>query len=119
MYGSEDFIMTGGRCEPRSSMYDFFYGEMPTFFPAYIDTTETMNNNPVYKVGDNPTGASFAIYGSTNDYVSGAYNYEFGTLIENLGPGDCILEKMTNPNQPNYLLYRESPTAPYRVIATL
>ena len=37
----------------------------------------------------------WAVYGATSDFVSGAYNYEFSTITENLGPGDCILERLT------------------------
>ena len=113
-------IITGGHLFPQG-MYDVLINGVPKdfFLPSYISAYTNAQGKVGYRVNANTTGASFAVYGATDNTVSGVYNYEFTQLIENLGPGNCILEKVGSANYPNYLWYRSSPSAQYQVIATL
>ena len=118
------FIMRGGNITNRGGSI-FFFGSAPTGnvfdFAPTSDVSATITSAGVYTSLGMKSGATgrYAVYGAKNDLLSGKYNYEFSQLTENLGSGQSVLERMSNPNYPNYLLYRESPTAEYRVITKL
>ena len=119
----DKFIMVGGNCE-NTAAYPFFHFGVPEylFLPNYV-TTKYENNDQrstYYRTGENTTSAGFAILGPTNNIVSGLHNYEFTEIaIENLGPGDCVLEKLWRPGLKHTLLYRSSPNEQYQVLITL
>ena len=124
--GPANYIIRGGNLESTHWLYSFFYpvvNQDKILLADYVKREDGMVSSGQtiinYRTKTNTNNASYAVYGSTNDFVSGAYNYEFSSITENLVAGHSILAQLTNPNQPNYLLYRSSPTAAYQVIATL